>query len=115
MRRTDPKTFLKGALGRDKCIAWSKPVNLNSIKQLSKAAGCTINDLFLALTSGAACRFMERHDENTGNMNLRLAVTVNLKTGAKAENWAISPEWSSPHCRSALKILMSVLQLSKSA
>lgn len=50
---------------------------------MSKAAGCTINDLFLAFTTGAIRRCIERHDDSADNIALRLAVTVNLRTGVE--------------------------------
>lgn len=77
LRRPDPPTLLKGETGTIKITAWSKPLSLDRIKYLCEIEGCTVNDMLLALTSGAMGRYLESRGERINGTNIRLAVTVN--------------------------------------
>ena len=44
----DARTSLKGKPVGRKCVAWSEPMPLDTVKAVGKALGCSINDVLLA-------------------------------------------------------------------
>jgi diacylglycerol O-acyltransferase len=75
----DPETVFKGKLGRRKRAAWSEPVPLDDIKAIGKAFGATVNDVLVAVATGALRRYMERRGEPTSGIAIRASVPVNLR------------------------------------
>ena len=75
----DPDTILKGALGRRKRAAWSKPIPLEDFKSIGKAFGVTVNDVLIATATGALRRYLEGRGEPTGGIAIRASVPVNLR------------------------------------
>lgn len=82
----DPKTLLKGELGRDKKVAWSEPFPLPEVKSMARAAHATINDVLVATAAGAVGRYLARRGEHMEGLELRAMMPVDLRgSTAKAE------------------------------
>lgn len=75
----DPKTVFKGKLGRRKRAAWSEPVPLEDFKAIGKAFGATVNDVLVAVATGALRRYMEKRGQPTSGIAIRASVPVNLR------------------------------------
>ena len=50
---SDSATRFKGRLGVKKRVAWAEPFPLEEVKVMGKALGCSINDVLLAMATGA--------------------------------------------------------------
>ena len=75
----DPITVFKGGLSRRKRAAWSEPLPLDDFKAIGKAHGATINDVLVAVVTGALRRYMERRGDATAGVTIRASVPVNLR------------------------------------
>ncbi len=75
----DPQTVFKGKLGRRKRAAWSEPVPLEDFKAIGKAFGATVNDVLVAVATGALRRYMEARGQRTSGVAIRASVPVNLR------------------------------------
>jgi len=76
----DPKTRLKGQLGTRKQVAWAEPLPLDEVKAVSKAFGCTVNDVLIAAVTGAVRNYMvDEGDNPTDIEDIRATVPVNLR------------------------------------
>ncbi|WP_338870273.1 wax ester/triacylglycerol synthase family O-acyltransferase [Myxococcus stipitatus] len=73
----DPRTPLRGTLGQQKRAAWSSPIPLERVKQVGQALGGTVNDVLLAVLSGALRRYLEARD--VAPEDLHALVPVNLR------------------------------------
>jgi WS/DGAT/MGAT family acyltransferase len=76
----DPGTVFKGKLGRQKRAAWSEPVPLEDFKAIGKAFGATVNDVLVAVATGALRRYMEKRGQRTSGISIRASVPVNLRS-----------------------------------
>ena len=77
----DPATLLKGALGRQKLVAWSEPLDLAEVKRTARAASATINDVLVATTAGALGRYLARCGQDIDGMEIRAMLPVDLRRG----------------------------------
>ena len=76
----DPVTRFKGKLGTHKQVAWADPLSLDEVKAVSKAFGCTVNDVLIAAVSGAFRQYMVSvGDDPDGLPDIRATVPVNLR------------------------------------
>ena len=76
----DPKTLFKGRLGVRKRVAWAEPLPLGEVKALSKALGCTVNDLLIATVTGSLNSYMvDKGQTPTSATEIRATVPVNLR------------------------------------
>ena len=73
----EPRTVLRGELGMVKRAAWSEPIALADVKDISRAMESTINDVLLAAVAGALRRYLE--DRGGPVENLRAFIPVNLR------------------------------------
>jgi WS/DGAT/MGAT family acyltransferase len=80
----DPPTRFKGPLGSRKIAAWTDPLPLAEVKTVSRALGCTINDVLLSTAAGALGGYLRQHGEDTDGMTIRAAVPVNLRDPSAA-------------------------------
>jgi len=81
---SDPETVFKGKLGRQKRAAWSEPVPLEDFKVIGKAFGATVNDVLVAVATGALRRYMEKRGQRTSGISIRASVPVNLRPADQA-------------------------------
>jgi WS/DGAT/MGAT family acyltransferase len=83
----DPVTRLKGELGSRKQVAWANPLSLDEIKAVSKAFGCTVNDVLIAAVCGALHSYLvEQGDHLLPELEIRVTVPVNLRPLEHAKN-----------------------------
>jgi len=75
----DPPTRFKGKLGSRKIAAWTDPLSLAEVKAVSKALGCTVNDLLMSTVAGALGAYLRDHGEDTTGKTIRATVPVNLR------------------------------------
>jgi len=76
----DPVTRFKGRLGTRKRVAWAEPLPLDEVKAVSKAFGCTVNDVLIAAVTGALRQYMiSVGDDADGLPDIRATVPVNLR------------------------------------
>ncbi len=80
----DPPTVFKGELGRRKRAAWSESLPLDDFKAIGKAFGATVNDVLVAVATGALRRYMERRGESTAGVAVRASMPVNLRPMERA-------------------------------
>jgi diacylglycerol O-acyltransferase / wax synthase len=77
-RPADPPTILKGPLGNIKKAVWSEDYSVPEIKKLASRKQATINDVLMAVASGAIRRYMDLHKDKR-KQNIRAFILVNLR------------------------------------
>lgn len=75
----DPPSLLRGSLGTSKRVAWAEPLQLEEVKAVGRACGCTVNDVLMAAAAGALRGYMRERGEAVDGMELRATVPVNLR------------------------------------
>lgn len=76
----DPVTRFKGRLGTRKQVAWAKPLPLAEVKAVSKAFGCTVNDVLIAAVTGALRQYLIAAGDRPEDLqDIRVTVPVNLR------------------------------------
>ncbi len=70
-------TVWTGEPGIAKAVAWSAPVPLDSIKEVGRAAGATVNDVLLAAVAGGLRKYLAERDTQVDEVIWM--VPVNLK------------------------------------
>lgn len=73
----DPRTSLHARLGTGKVAAWTRPIEIDRLKDIGRTYGVTLNDVLLAVTAGALRRYLLAHDEPPHD--LRIFMPVNLR------------------------------------
>lgn len=79
LRTPDPRTLFKGALGRQKRVAWSQPLPLKDVKAIKNVTGGTVNDILVSAIAGGLRRYLEGHDQDTRGLSFRAGVPINLR------------------------------------
>jgi diacylglycerol O-acyltransferase / wax synthase len=80
---SDPYTALKHELGVEKNVAWSHPMSLDEVKRVAHASGATVNDVLVAVVSGALGRELDVLGESVSDV--RAMVPVNLRRASNVE------------------------------
>lgn len=77
----DPVTPLRGLpLTGVKRVAWSEPLDLQEVRTVGRALGCTVNDVLMASLAGALGGWLrEERGVDTRGLVLRASVPVNLR------------------------------------
>jgi diacylglycerol O-acyltransferase len=76
----DPVTRFKGRLGTRKRVAWAEPLPLEEVKAVSKAFGCTVNDVLISAVTGAFRQYMISAGDDPDDLpDIRATVPVNLR------------------------------------
>jgi WS/DGAT/MGAT family acyltransferase len=75
----DPPSMLRGPLGVSKRVAWAEPLDLEEVKAVGRACGCTVNDVLMAAAAGALRDYMRKRGDDVDGMTLRATVPVNLR------------------------------------
>lgn len=81
----DSATRLKGKATTSKIVAWSEPLCLNEIKAVSKTLGCSVNDLLLAVLTGAMRAYLVNKGDAVDRVQIRVMVPVNLRAADEPE------------------------------
>ncbi len=75
----DSPTRLKGRPGGTKKVAWCEPLPLEDVRAVSKALGCSINDVLLGCVAGAIGAYLEEKGDSARGKEIRAMVPVNLR------------------------------------
>jgi WS/DGAT/MGAT family acyltransferase len=76
----DPDTRFRGRLGVRKQVAWAEPLPLDEVKAVSKAFGCTVNDVLIAAVTGALRNYLVSVGDDPQRLeDIRATVPVNLR------------------------------------
>ena len=75
----DPPSRFKGSIGVRKNVAWAEPVPLEEVKAVGKALGCTVNDVLIAVMTGALHRYLIECGDDPSALTMRATVPVNLR------------------------------------
>jgi diacylglycerol O-acyltransferase len=89
------ETPINGAVGPHRDVDWFS-TSLDETKKVARAAGCTVNDVVLAVVSGGFRRYMKRRQVNTDKLDFRVSAPVNTrptdeegKLGNHVSSWII--------------------------
>ena len=80
---SDSPTRFKGRLGVRKRVAWAEPLPLEEVKVMGKALGCSINDVLLAMATGALREYLAARGDAVDGLGIRAIVPVNLRPEGK--------------------------------
>jgi diacylglycerol O-acyltransferase / wax synthase len=75
----DTWTRFKGKPSGNKRVAWTDPLPLPEVKAVSKALGCTINDILLASVAGALNEYLKDKGDSTEGVEVRAMVPVDMR------------------------------------
>lgn len=81
----EPQTRFRGRLGLAKRVAWCEPLPLDSVKEVGRSLGCTVNDVLLAAVAGALRAYLVAHRDPSRHCDLRAVVPVNLRAALAPE------------------------------
>jgi WS/DGAT/MGAT family acyltransferase len=81
----DSRTCLKGKPGLQKRVAWNEPLPLREVNAVSKALGCSVNDVLLSSVSGAIGTYLRQRGNTTEGCEIRAMVPVNLRRGVSQD------------------------------
>jgi WS/DGAT/MGAT family acyltransferase len=81
----DSPTRYKGKTGSHKRVAWCDPIPLDEVKAVSKALGCSVNDLLLNAVAGALRSYLDAQGDPLEGVELRAMVPVNLRGGLPSD------------------------------
>lgn len=82
----DSPTRLKGKPNGKKHVSWSEPLPLAEVKAISKAFGCSINDVLMASVAGALRAYLrEKGDDVAHDCDVRVMVPVNLRKASRQQ------------------------------
>ncbi|PTL82285.1 wax ester/triacylglycerol synthase family O-acyltransferase [Vitiosangium sp. GDMCC 1.1324] len=74
----DPPSPFKGQLGREKRVAWSRPVPVGKVREIGHGTGSTVNDVVMAVVAGMLRRYVAARGQPPED--LRAVVPVNLRS-----------------------------------
>lgn len=75
----DTSTSLKGVPVGSKAVAWAAPLPLAKVKEVSRALGCSINDVLMAAVAGAFRDYLLAQGQAVVGVKLRALIAVNLR------------------------------------
>lgn len=75
----DPPTRLHQDLSGIKRVAWAEPIPLAGVKSVSKALGCTINDVLICCATGALRAYLVAEGDEVDGLEFHAEVPVNIR------------------------------------
>jgi WS/DGAT/MGAT family acyltransferase len=75
----DSPTRLKGRSAGRKQVAWCEPLQLDHVKAVGYALGCSVNDVLVACVAGAIGRYLREQGDDPSGQDIRAMVPVNLR------------------------------------
>lgn len=84
LKTPDPPSPLKGRLGVPKRVAWSEPVELETVKRVGRATDAKVNDVLVAAMAGALRHYMQARGAEVDGLTLRGVVPVDLRPPDRA-------------------------------
>ena len=82
---TDSPTRFKGKPNGTKRVAWCEPLKLPEVKAVSRALGCSINDMLLSCVAGAMRRYLAEKGDKTEGVEVRALVPIDLRQPGDTE------------------------------
>ena len=76
---SDSATRFKGKPNGSKRVAWCEPLKLPEVKAVSRALGCSINDMLLSCVAGAMRRYLADCGDKTEGVEIRALVPIDLR------------------------------------
>jgi diacylglycerol O-acyltransferase / wax synthase len=76
---SDDRTIFKGKLGVTKRVAWSESIALEDVKLVKNRTGTTVNDVLVAVLTGALRRYMIANGDDPTGKEIRAMVPVNIR------------------------------------
>ncbi len=76
---SDSATRFKGKPNGSKRVAWCEPLKLPEVKAVSRALGCSINDMLLSCVAGAMRRYLAEKGDKTEGVEVRALVPIDLR------------------------------------
>ncbi|MGC1588330.1 MAG: wax ester/triacylglycerol synthase family O-acyltransferase [Rhodomicrobium sp.] len=80
----DSWTRFKGIPSGNKRVAWTDPVALPEVHAVSRALGCSINDMLLASVAGALGAYLKEKGDPIEDAEIRALVPVDMRTKKEA-------------------------------
>ncbi len=80
----DTWTRFKGIPSGNKRVAWTDPVALPEVHAVSRALGCSINDMLLASVAGALGAYLKEKGDPIEHVEIRALVPVDMRTKKEA-------------------------------
>ncbi len=74
-----PKTPLNKEVGRDRAFTWVE-TELDDLKEIKNALGGTVNDVALAIATGALRRWLPARGVSTKGLELKALIPINVRT-----------------------------------
>lgn len=84
LKTPDPPSPFKGSLGVPKRVAWSEPVDLDTVKRVGRAADAKVNDVLVAAMAGALRHYMQARGAEVDGLTIRGVVPVDLRAPDRA-------------------------------
>ena len=82
---SDSATRFKGKPSGTKRVAWCEPLDLSEVKGVSRALGCSINDILLSCVAGSMRRYLADCGDKTKGVECRALVPINLREPGDVE------------------------------
>jgi len=76
---SDSATRFKGKPTGSKRVAWCEPMKLPEVKAVSRALGCSINDVLLSCAAGAMRRYLADKGDTTEGVEIRALAPIDLR------------------------------------
>jgi len=76
---SDSATRFKGKPKGSKRVAWCEPLKLPEVKAVSRALGCSINDISLSCVAGAMRRYLLEKGDRTEGVECRALAPIDLR------------------------------------
>ena len=122
--RSASDTPLNGSLGPHRRFDWLE-MPLEGVKQVRRAYGCTVNDLVLAIVTGAVQKYLKERAIRVDDVDFRVSAPVSLRReeergelGNKVSSWIVPLPLAEPDAArrlSAITEITSQLKKSKQA
>jgi len=75
----DSPTRFKGSLSGNKRVAWTEPLALPEVHAVSRALGCSINDMLLASVAGALGAYLREKGDPVEGVEIRALVPIDMR------------------------------------
>jgi WS/DGAT/MGAT family acyltransferase len=79
LMKSDSATRFKGKPTGSKRVAWCEPLKLPEVKAVSRALGCSINDILLSCVAGAMRRYLAEKGDRTEGVECRALAPIDLR------------------------------------
>ena len=83
--QSDSSTRFKGKPTGSKRAAWIEPLKLTEVKAVSRALGCSVNDILLSCVAGAMRRYLADKGDRTEGVEIRAIVPIDPREPGDSE------------------------------